>query len=190
MSNITKLALETSLKKLLLEKPLNKITINDITEECGVNRMTFYYHFQDIYELVEWICIEEATRALKGKKSFSTWQEGFYNIFELAQENKVFIMNVYNSVSREQIEQYLYKLVYKLIVDILDEMSENIPIREEDKMFIANFYKYAFVGLMLDWIRNDMKEDPHEIINKLSILLQRDISRAIENFRTDKIENK
>ena len=54
MSQTTKRALEASLKKLLLQKPLNKITINDITEDCGVNRMTFYYHFKDIYDLVDW----------------------------------------------------------------------------------------------------------------------------------------
>ena len=53
MSQTTKRALEASLKKLLLQKPLNKITINDITEDCGVNRMTFYYHFKDIYDLVD-----------------------------------------------------------------------------------------------------------------------------------------
>lgn len=171
-----------------MEKPLNKITINDITEECGVNRMTFYYHFQDIYELVEWICIEEATRALKGKKNHSTWQEGVYNIFQLAQENKVFIMNVYNSVSREQIELYLYKLVYKLFIDVLDEVLGDIPLREEDKIFIADFYKYAFVGIMINWIKNDMKEDPHKIISRLSILMHGEILRVIDNFRTDKTE--
>ena len=54
MSQFTKRALEDSLKHLLLQKPLNKITINDIAEDCGINRMTFYYHFKDIYDLVEW----------------------------------------------------------------------------------------------------------------------------------------
>ncbi len=60
VSQTTKRALEASLKKLLLQKPLNKITINDITEDCGVNRMTFYYHFKDIYDLVDWIMVEDA----------------------------------------------------------------------------------------------------------------------------------
>ena len=59
MSQVTKRALEASLKHLLLQKPLNKITINDIAEDCGINRMTFYYHFKDIYDLVEWCCEEE-----------------------------------------------------------------------------------------------------------------------------------
>ena len=73
MPQFTKYALENSLKKLLLQKPLNKITINDITEDCGINRMTFYYHFRDIYDLVEWVCLEDAKKALADNKtSFSS----------------------------------------------------------------------------------------------------------------------
>ena len=101
MSQITKRALEASLKNLLLQKPLNKITINDITEACGINRMTFYYHFKDIYDLVEWACLEDATKALEGKKTAETWQQGFLQIFYAVRENKPFIMNVYHCVSRE-----------------------------------------------------------------------------------------
>ena len=63
MSQVTKRALEASLKNLLLQKPLNKITIADIADDCGINRMTFYYHFKDIYDLVEWCCEEDASRA-------------------------------------------------------------------------------------------------------------------------------
>ena len=77
MSQITKRALEASLKKLLTKKPLDKITITDITEDCGINRMTFYYHFKDIYDLVEWVCVEDATRILGENKTYDTWQEGF-----------------------------------------------------------------------------------------------------------------
>ena len=66
VSKLTKRALAASLKKLLAQKPLSKITIADITEDCGMNRMTFYYHFQDIYDLIDWICQEEGERALNG----------------------------------------------------------------------------------------------------------------------------
>ncbi len=78
MAQTTKRALEASLKKLLLKKPLNKITINDITEDCGVNRMTFYYHFKDIYDLVDWILVEDAAEALEGRQNFETWSEAFW----------------------------------------------------------------------------------------------------------------
>lgn len=102
MSQITKRALEASLKKMLLQKPINKITINDIAEDCGISRATFYYHFKDIYDLAEWCCIEDAAKALKGNKTYSTWKEGFLQIFEAVLENKPFIMNVYHNVSLKQ----------------------------------------------------------------------------------------
>ena len=110
MSNITKKALMESLKKLMLQKPLNKITINDLTADCGISRMAFYYHFRDIYDLVEWACLEESTKALQGKKTYETWQEGLLQIFEAVYENKPFIINAYHAVSREQIENYLFHL--------------------------------------------------------------------------------
>lgn len=185
MSQTTKRALEASLKRLLLQKPLDKITVSDITDDCGVNRMTFYYHFRDIYDLVEWSCAEDAARALNGKKTYDTWQQGFLQIFEAVQENRPFILNVYHSVSREQVEIYLYKVTYGLLRGVVEEQSAGMSVREEDKQFIADFYKYGFVGLMLDWIRGDMREDPRRIVERLSSVIQGDFARALERFRTE-----
>lgn len=182
MSQITKRALVQSLKNLLLEKPLSKITVTDITEDCGISRMTFYYHFKDIYDLVEWACMEDAAKALANKKTYDTWQQGFLQIFEAVQENKPFIINVYRSVSREQVELYLYKLTYDLLIGVVNECSKDLNVREDDKEFIANFYKYAFVGVMLDWVKNDMKEDPKQIIDRLSTLMHGNVSAALERF--------
>ena len=186
MSQVTKRALEASLKNLLLKKPLDKITINDITEDCGINRMTFYYHFKDIYDLIEWCCVEDARKALEGKKTYDTWQQGFLQIFEAVLDNKPFILNVYHSVSREQVEIYLYKLTYDLLIGVVEEKSEGMNVREEDKKFIADFYKYAFVGLMLDWVRHDMKGDPHRIIEDLSVVMHGNVAAALERFKTNK----
>jgi probable dihydroxyacetone kinase regulator len=183
MSNTTKRALEASLKNLLLKKPLDKITINDIANDCGISRMTFYYHFKDIYDLVEWACIEDASKALDGKKTYDDWQQGFLQIFEAVLDNKPFILNVYHSVSREQVETYLYKLTYDLMIGVVEELAQNMAVKESDKAFIADFYKYALVGLMLDWIRNNMKEDPQKIIERLSILVQGNIAGALEHYR-------
>ena len=167
MSQVTKRALEASLKNLLLQKPLSKITISDITEDCGISRMTFYYHFKDIYDLVEWSCQEDASKALAGNKTYETWQQGLLQIFEAVQENKPFILNVYRSVSREQVENYLYQLTYDLLEGVVEEQAAGMSVRPEDKAFIANVYKYAFVGLMLDWIKHDMKGEPKQIIDRL-----------------------
>lgn len=95
MVNQTKQVLEESLKKLMLHKPLDKITIRDLTEDCGISRMAFYYHFKDIYDLVEWACLEDATRALAGKKTYDTWSEGLVQIFDAVYENKPFILKDY-----------------------------------------------------------------------------------------------
>lgn len=186
MSQITKRALAASLKNMLLKKPLNKITINDIAEDCGINRMTFYYHFKDIYDLVEWTCEEEAAKALEGNKTYDTWQQGFLNIFNAVLENKPFIINVYRSVSREQVELYLYKVTYDLLIGVVNERSADITVSDDDKKFIADFYKFAFVGIMLEWIKNDMKTDPKEIVDRISSLIHGDITRALENCSSDR----
>lgn len=187
MSQITKRALESSLKKMLLKKPVDKITITDITDDCGINRMTFYYHFKDIYDLIEWSCEEDAIKALDGKKTYDTWQQGYLQILKAVLDNKVIILNVYNSVSREHVETYLYKITYKLMIDVVEEKSKGMSVKSEDKEFIANFYKYAFVGMTLEWIKNGMKADTEQMVVKLSTLIYGDFSRALNNFRSDKI---
>ena len=183
MSQVTKRALEQSLKNLLLKKPLTKITVSDITDDCGINRMTFYYHFKDIYDLVEWSCLEDAKRALDEKKTYDTWQQGLLQIFKAVQENKPFILNVYRCVHREQVEKYLQPLVDQLLLNVINEEAARITVRDEDKQFIAQAYSYMFIGLMLDWIKDDMREDPQQIVEKLSKLIKGSVSVALSRFK-------
>lgn len=190
MSQITKKAIEASLKNLLLKKPFDKITINDIAEDCGISRMTFYYHFKDIYDLVEWACEEDVKKILEDKDDYKTWTQGFLNLFEEVLKNKPFILNVYRSVGREQVENYLYKIVYDLLLNVIEEKAQGMTVRDEDKEFVADFYKYAFVGLMLDWVKNGMKEDPHKIVKKVEFLLSGSLSVSLERFRTGRISQR
>lgn len=183
MSQVTKRALEQSLKNLLLKKPLTKITVSDITDDCGINRMTFYYHFKDIYDLVEWSCLEDAKMALEEKKTYDTWQQGLLQIFKALQENKPFILNVYRCVHREQVEKYLQPLVDQLLLNVINEEAAGITVRDEDKQFIAQVYSYMFIGLMLDWIKDDMREDPQQIVEKLSKLIKGSVSVALSRFK-------
>ena len=189
MSQITKRAIDASLKNLLLKKPFDKITINDIAEDCGISRMTFYYHFKDIYDLVEWSCEEEAKRILEDKTNYDKWPEAFLALFEEVLRNKPFVLNVYRSVSREQIENYLYKVVQGLLLNIVNEKAAGMTVRDEDKKFIADFYKYAFIGLMLEWVKNGMKEDPKRIVSNLERMISGNISLSLERFRTDGISS-
>ena len=182
MSNTTKQALEAALKEMMLKKPLDKITIRDLTDHCGISRMAFYYHFQDIYDLVEWACIEDARAALQGKQTCDTWQEGLLQILEAVLENKPFILNAYRCISREQMERFLFQLTYGLIRGVVDEKSRGLDIAEEDKAFIAEFYKYSFVGVLLDWIRQGMAADPRLIAGKIARTMRGNVANSLRNF--------
>lgn len=185
MSQVTKKALGESLKKLLIQKPLDKITVIDIVNDCGVNRQTFYYHFQDIYDLLEWLFLDETSRALSGQKTYDTWEQGFLQIFEWVIDNKPLVTNTYRSINHDLAERYLYDVTYDLVIGVVNEKAVDMAVRESDKKFIADFYKFAFVGLMLEWIRTGMKENPKDIVDRLSILIQGDITRALEKYKID-----
>ena len=148
--------------------------------------MAFYYHFKDIYDLIEWTCLEDARKALQGKKTYDTWQEVLLQIFEAVLENKPFILNAYRCIGREQIENFLFQLTYDLIRGVVEEKAEtaevSAEISGEDRRFIAEFYKYSFVGIMLDWIRRGMKEDYQELVRKISLTLRGNIQNSIDNF--------
>lgn len=91
-------------------------------------------------------------------------------------------MNVYRTVSRERVENYLYSLTYQLIEDVVEEQSENLMVTEEQKKFIADFYKYSFVGVMLDWIKRGMKEPPKEMADLISVTMHGNIGNSLRNM--------
>ena len=183
MSEITKKALAQSLKKLMNITPLGKITVNDIVRDCEVNRRTFYYHFQDIYALLEWIFKNEVAKVMAENKTYKTWQEGFLRIFYYLSENHKMVVNTYNSIGREQLETHLYSAVYNLVLNVVDEITLGIEVSEKGKEFVVNFYKVALVGLLLEWIRENMKENPEQIIDNLNKIISGDTHKALLEFK-------
>lgn len=182
MSRITKDAIAKSLKEIMARKPLTRITIAEITDNCGLNRMTFYYHFKDIYDLIKWICSDDTEKALNGQKNYETWQKGVINLCYTLINNRIFVEGVYHSVQREYIENYLYDLVYDLLFTVIKELSEGFEITEKNKRYIADFYKYAFVGVLLEWIKNGMKEKPEEIVGLVNTITNGQLILAIKNM--------
>ena len=120
MSEITKRAFASSLKKMLAKRPLEKIRVIDITEDCGVNRQTFYYHFKDIYDLLEWVYTNEATKALGGKKTYETWKQGFKQIFQYILNNKEFTSELSRRLG------YTIKDTSELIASLLSDMTQQL----------------------------------------------------------------
>ena len=182
-SNTTKMAISYALKEIVLEKPLNRITIQDIASRCGINRQTFYYHFQDIIDLVRWTLISDAEKLVKDNKTYSTWQKGYLAVFETIKKDKVFILNIYHHVPREYITEYLYSITLDLLNAVVEEKVKELKlkVRDEDKLFVANFFKYSFVGLVLDWIDKDMEMDASLIVDKLDSIIHGTIQKALMN---------
>lgn len=132
---------------------------------------------------MDWIFESESTRAIGGDRTYETWQNGFLRVFQYVLDNRSFVQCVYRSVCRENLERFLYHETYQLLMDVVEEVSQGRPARDEDKAFIAHFYKFAFVGLVLDWIDRGMKDDPQSIIDRLSTLIHGNIAAALDRFQ-------
>lgn len=184
MSNsfLTKNALSHSLKELMEHTSLNKITVTQLVDHCGLNRQTFYYHFQDIFDLLGWIYKTEAVESIAQYRTYSTWTDGFYRIFCYIERNKTFCCNTLNSLGRNHLDAYLYEVTYDLIMGVINELSVEMEVNSEDKHFIANFYTLAFTGLVIQWMRDGMKEQPNHIIEKLSVLIDGNFLKALHKY--------
>lgn len=184
MSQLTKQALANTLKSMLETKPLDKITVKDIAEMCGVNRQTFYYHFQDIYKLLEWIYRTEALASIKNSKSYSTWQQGLLIILEYVQDNKALCINTYRSLAREHLESFLNEVLFELLGNVVDEIADSAPLSKENRTFITRFYCHAFSGVLLDWIKEGIKTSPSTTVEKISCIMEGNIIAAVKRFQS------
>lgn len=181
-SHLTKKALAASLKQRMSSVPLNKITVKQLVDDCGLNRQTFYYHFQDIYELLGWIYQTEAVDAIAGERSYRTWTQGFLKIFKYIEDNRDFCLNTLNSLARSHLDAYLYNVTNNLVMGVVQEVSAGMQVDAEDQRFLANFYTLAFTGLVIGWMRDGMRERPEAIIEKLSELVEGHFEQALQRY--------
>ena len=154
-SNITKKALAQSLKELGSTKILDKITVADITNHCGVNRQTFYYHFNDKYELLNWIYTEDLFKPLTKDLDFFNWGDKLVGLLKYMKNMKPFFMNTIKSSNNffaEYMDKVLIELMHKAIKDLdlynhLGEKEKDIYARYDGKNTKANNYDNGSVKL-------------------------------------------
>ena len=115
MANFTKQAIKASFMKLLNERPLNKISVRDIVEDCGINRNSFYYHFQDIPSLLTEIITEHTEQMIREYPSINSLDECFHVAFQFAKENSRAVMHIYHSVNRDLFETNTLKLCQSVV---------------------------------------------------------------------------
>lgn len=181
-SDATKVAMSNALKEQLKKKKLSKITINDIASACNISRMTFYYHFQDIYDLTEWTLEEAAGRAIGENRTYESLQQGFEGLLRELQANQTLILNIYRSMDREMIERYLLKKAESLLMHVVEHESHGLPVNEENKRRVAIFYSYAFLGVLMEWIGKGMAAPPREVVKMVSAIVQGDFRNSLENL--------
>ncbi|MDA8426860.1 MAG: dihydroxyacetone kinase transcriptional activator DhaS [Treponema sp.] len=178
----TKRAIAASLKGLMGSAPLAKISVRDIVGDCGLNRQTFYYHFRDKYELVNWIYESEAMASIAALKDYEHWTEGIVRIFAYLLENRAFYVNALNAPGRNSFDGYLFDATKQLIRGVADEVAEGLAAGEADRAFVSDFYAFAFVGMAVRWIKSGMGEPPEEITRKIADLVEGSLRRALEKW--------
>ena len=114
VSDQAKHALAAALKELMAQKPIDKITIHDLTERCGIRRQNFYYHFGDVYDLLRWMFQEEALSLLQQHEGTLLWQEGLLQLFQYIEQNRAVCLCALKSVGREHLKRFLNQIFMRL----------------------------------------------------------------------------
>ncbi|MBR5089555.1 MAG: TetR/AcrR family transcriptional regulator [Ruminiclostridium sp.] len=159
MANLTEKAIKASVLKLLNEKPVSQITVKDIVEDCGINRNSFYYHFRDLPSLIEKMVMEQAEQLIEQYPSITSLEDCVEAVLSFAMNNRKAAMHIYNSISRDVYEQYLWRMCEHTVTKYIDSNLGDYAVSGYDREVIINFYKCACFGLILDWQRNGMKSD-------------------------------
>ena len=166
----TKRAIAESLKHLLLKKSIAKITISEIMAETGMSRMTFYYHYKDIYDLIEWICIEDAMSAVNGKLTADNWQQGLALLLKTVRDNRELVLRLYFAMDQVQLERCLTRITERLMTALIGEEAIS-----QEKRYTVNFYMFGIVGVMMEWIRDGMRETPEHIAALVADIVRLDL---------------
>lgn len=166
----TKRQLTDSLKKLMESKPLNKISIREICEGCGVNRQTFYYHFEDIYALLKWTFEQEAVEVVRNFDLLVDYEEAITFVMNYVEENNYILNCAYDSIGQEGLKRFFCADFSEVFMSVI-EQAEHIAGMELDadyREFLCSFYVEAITGLLIDWIKRREHRDRETVIEYIT----------------------
>lgn len=184
----TKKLLADALKKIMRSKPFSKITVSEIIQECGVNRKTFYYHFQDIYALLKWVFDEEAIQVVRHFDLLEDYEAAIRFVMDYVRENDYIISCTHDSIGREEMKRFFYMDFIEIVTSVISEAEERsgTTLDPEFKSYIAKFYTEALAGMLIDWAKNDKKQNTEQTIRYLTLL----VSAAVESLLVQMGNNK
>ena len=176
----TKKKIREGFIKILNERPLNKITVKDIASACDINRNTFYYYYTDIYAILSEIFQTELQIVIDEYNDTLSWEESFIVATKFSLQNKTAIYHVYNSMQKEELEDYLFNVSGNIMSRYVEKVSDGISASSGDKKLIASFYQCALTEMVLRWIASGMKEDPDTIIRRIGRLFDGHIALSLK----------
>lgn len=185
MASTTKESLGAALKQMLTVKPIDKITVKDLVEICGVNRQTFYYHFDDVYDLLEWVFEEDANRVLPSEVVYEHWRDDVMMFFKYLADNSVFALNIYNSNSRIYMLRYFKRCLQGCIRSFAIIVSEGKNIDRTDFEFVVEFYANGIVGLISQWLDLGMQLPKEITQDRFLKLLDNSVENMLARFQID-----
>ena len=179
-SELTKKAINEAFLEILTEKPLEKVTVKDITERCGINRNTFYYHYQDIPTLLEGILSDAADTFVLEYPQLNSIDECLAAAMEFARTNKRVIMHIFSSGSHANISS-LWRICDHVIRKYAETVFPDAPLSDSDRELFIRYHKCATFGLIIDWLQNGMKEEYVNDMQRICQLKKGSAELIIEN---------
>lgn len=188
----TKLLIAASLRKLMKKKSLDKIKIREIVEDCGVNRQTFYYHFQDIYALVEWIYTYDGVQIFKEHKSDGDYMTMIHKMFRYLEDHQDEIKCVVNSKAEKFFYNFVHEKIGRCARMVVEYISKDMTIDSCYKVFIADFYTYAVCDMVDDWMRNRgaTRMSSEELVHLFELTMVGNVQVALERFEKETLSRR
>lgn len=169
-----------SLKKPMAKNSFQKITIQDIANDCGINRYTFYYHFKDIYDLLAWTFQRDALALIEKSENCLTWQEAFRLFLLNIKENRQAYRCAINSLGQETLRATCYQEANHLMRLFLSDSLETHKISEEYLSFLSDFYAAALGGMIMEWIRRDFDFSEETILSYLRPIFEEQFKEVFQ----------
>lgn len=188
MSKFTEQAIIAAFLDELSEKPFDKITVTGIVKRCGINRNTFYYHYHDVYELVEDLFKTETERVIGNLSDDDSIVEAFTRAISFVLENKQAITHVYQSVSSDNVNQFLIDAasaclrpyVEEQASDLASESGATVPTEAIDR--VTYLYACMLQGIVVNMLRTDSFEDAADVVGDAVRALEGSIKGALANL--------
>lgn len=170
MANFTKQAILQTFHQMLVEMPFDKITVSALVARCGLSSNTFYYHFQDIFDLLETLLDQKIAQFWSDGEELADWAEDLRKVLHMLQDNPKPVYHVVNSLSRERLERYVFDVVEPRFYDFVRQRSQDITISEEKLQNLSCFFCYSLLGFLMKFLWGNMSADVDESVDQLSEL--------------------